>query len=280
MLRAYFFGSSEFAVPSLREAAHRTDLRGVVTQPDRPSGRGHRLLATPVKQAALELGVPVFEPLSLRDFFAEHSAEALDLIALASYGRILPKALLAWPRLGALNVHPSLLPQYRGATPIQSALREGAVETGLSVMLMDEGMDTGPLVAQERLAIGAHESFGELHDRLAVLGARMLGEAIGSAVGGELRATPQVGEPTVTHPLHKEDLIVDLSWPAQRLIAAVRAFSPSPLARALVDGEQVKIVRAHLADGRFAIDELIAPNRGPMSWERYLQLRAAGGDRR
>jgi len=275
VLSAYFFGSSEFAVPSLQETARRATLRGVVTQPDRPSGRGHRLAPTPVKHAALELGLPVFEPTSMRAFLAEHGDEPIDLIALASFGRILPAELLAWPRLGALNVHPSLLPLYRGATPIQTALREGATETGLSIMLMDEGMDTGPLVAQERVAIGAQESYGELHDRLAAIGARMLGEAIVRAREGSLTAQPQRGEASTTRPLKKEDLIVDLTWPTSRLLAAVRAFAPAPLARALVDGEWLKIVRAHDENGRFAIDEVIAPNKGAMSWERYRQMRSA-----
>ena len=275
MLTAYFFGSSDFAVPSLRETAGRTLLRGVVTQPDRPSGRGHRLTPTPVKQAAIELGIPVFEPTSMRAFSAEHRDESIDLIALASFGRILPGELLAWPRLGALNVHPSLLPLYRGSTPIQSALRDGARETGLSIMLMDAGMDTGPLVAQERVAIGAQERYGELHDRLAVLGARMLGEAIERAQVGRLESRPQVGEASVTRPLTKEDLIVDLGWPTPRLLAAVRAYAPAPLARAFVDGEWLKIVRAHDEEGRFAIDEVIAPNKGAMSWERYRQMRSA-----
>ena len=275
MLSTYFFGSSEFAVPSLRETAQRTDLRGVVTQPERPSGRGHRLTPTPVKRAALELGVPVFEPTSMRAFHAEHREEAIGLIALASFGRILPAELLAWPRLGALNVHPSLLPLYRGATPIQSALRDEASETGLSIMLMDAGMDTGPLVAQERVAIGAQEEYGELHDRLAALGARMLGEAIVRAEAGSLTSQPQSGETSTTRPLKKEDLIVDLTWPTSRLLAAVRAFAPAPLARAFVDGEWLKIVHAHDEDGRFAIDEVIAPNKGAMAWERYRQMRSA-----
>ncbi len=275
MLTAYFFGSSEFAVPSLHEMARRTLVRGVVTQPDRPSGRGHRLTPTPVKQAAMEIGIPVFEPTSMRAFFAERCHEPIDLIALASFGRILPAELLEWPRLGSLNVHPSLLPLYRGATPIQSALRDGARETGLSIMLMDAGMDTGALVAQERVAIGAQESYGELHDRLAVLGARMLGEAIERAQAGGLASWPQVGEASTTRPLTKEDLIVDLGWPTPRLLAAVRAFAPAPLARAFVDGEWLKIVRAHDEEGRFAIDEVIAPNKGAMSWERYRQMRSA-----
>ncbi len=135
-------------MPSLRVVAARTQLAGVVTQPDRPAGRGMRLTPSPVKTVARELGISVHEPLRLHDFAAEIAGEAFDLFALASYGRILPKELLELPRLGALNVHPSLLPKYRGATPIQSAIAARRRETGVSIMLMDAGMDTGDIVAQ------------------------------------------------------------------------------------------------------------------------------------
>ncbi|MEO9263655.1 MAG: methionyl-tRNA formyltransferase, partial [Candidatus Baltobacteraceae bacterium] len=139
-MKTLFFGTSAFAVPSLHVVASRTSLFGVVTQPDRPAGRGHKLVSTPVKVAALELGLRVFEPLHLKAFAERIETEAFDLFALASYGKILPGSLIDMPRLGALNVHPSLLPKYRGATPIQSALRNGDLETGVSIMLMDAGM--------------------------------------------------------------------------------------------------------------------------------------------
>jgi methionyl-tRNA formyltransferase len=273
-VRALFFGSSAFAVPSLRVAAARTELAGVVTQPDRPAGRGQRLSPTPVKRAALELGLPVFEPTRLRAFAGEIAGLSFDLLLLASYGRILPPALLALPRLGALNVHPSLLPKYRGATPIQTAIARGESETGVSIMLMDAGLDTGDVVLAERVEIGPAETYGELHDRLATLGAELLGRAIDLARDGALTGRPQTGDPILTSPVAKEDLAIDWNWPAQRIVDHVRAFSPQPAARAEIGGETVKVLRAHVApDGTAAIDELIAPNRGKISGEEYRRTR-------
>lgn len=273
-MKALFLGTSDFAVPSLRVTAARTQLAAVVTQPDRRAGRGQRLTPSPVKRAALALGLRVVEPLRLRPLAEEFARDAIDLIALASYGRILPSALLALPRLGALNVHPSLLPKYRGATPIQSAILNGDKETGVSIMLMDAGLDTGAIVLQERVAIDPSETYGELHDRLAMVGAELLGEAIDLAARGTLAGTPQTGEPTLTKPLTKEDLVLDLSLPPRRIVDRVRAFAPQPAARATIDGETVKILRAHVSrEGELVIDELIAPNRGRMSGETYRRSR-------
>jgi methionyl-tRNA formyltransferase len=272
-LRTLFFGTSAFAVPSLRVTAERTQLAGVVTQPDRKAGRGHKLTPSPVKTVALELGLPVFEPEKLRPFAQELSHD-FDLFALASYGRILPSQLLALPRLGSLNVHPSLLPQYRGATPIQTALRSGERETGVSIMLMDAGMDTGDIVCQERVAIQSGETYGELHDRLAHAGAQLLARALDLATAGELAHEPQCGEASVTAPIRRPDLEIDWSWPAQRIVDHIRAYSPQPAARAMLDGESVKLLRAHVAgDGSVAVDELIAPNRGRMSGAEFLRGR-------
>lgn len=272
-MKALFFGTSAFAVPILRETAARTDLAGVVTQPDRPSGRGQKLTPSPVKGCALELGARVYEPLKLREFAASIARERFDVFVLASYGRILPAELLALPRLGAFNVHPSLLPKYRGATPIQAALRNGDVETGVSIMLMDAGLDTGDLVLSERAAVAPGETYGELHDRLALLGAGLLGRALDLAASGEtLPRTPQRGEASLTKPVTKDDLVVDWTWPPQRIVDHVRAYSPQPAARAILDGETVKVLRAHVGgDGNVEIDELIAPNRGRMSWSQYVQ---------
>ncbi|MBV8724326.1 MAG: methionyl-tRNA formyltransferase [Candidatus Eremiobacteraeota bacterium] len=273
-MRALFFGTSEFAVPSLRVAASHTELKGVVTQPDRPAGRGQRLTPSPVKRAAGELGVRVYEPLRMRDFAREIGREPFDLFLLASYGRILPKELLTIPRVGALNVHPSLLPKYRGATPIQAALRNGDRETGVSIMLMDEGLDTGDLVMSRRVAIAAGETYGELHDRLALAGAELLGEALDLTERGDLPRRAQRGEGSVTRPLAKEDFAVDLSWAPHRVVNLVRSLSPKPAARATIEGESVKILAAHVGDdGELVIDELIAPNRGRMSGAQYLRGR-------
>jgi methionyl-tRNA formyltransferase len=269
-----FLGTSAFAVPSLRAVAMRAQLAGVVTQPDRPAGRGQRLTPSAVKTAAIELGVRVYEPARLRDFAAEIAAQRLDLLVLASYGRILPRSLLELPRLGALNVHPSLLPKYRGATPIQTALSDGETETGVSIMLMDEGLDTGDIVLQQRVAIEPSEAYGELHDRLAEIGAELLARALDLADRGELKGSPQTGEPSLTRPITGDDLRIDWNWPAQRIVDHVRAFSPRPAARASIEGETVKILRAHVGpDGKLILDELIAPNRGRMSGEAYFRSR-------
>ena len=262
----------------MRVVAERTELAGVVTQPDRPAGRGQKLAQSPVKAAALELGLRVYEPLRLRAFARELAAQPFDLFALASYGRILPQALLDLPRLGALNVHPSLLPRYRGATPIQTALRNGDTQTGVSVMLMDAGMDTGDLVLQQPVAIAPGDDYASLHDRLAQAGASLLGRAIELARRGAMTPTPQLGEPSTTKPIVKEDLELHWDWPAQRIVDHVRAYSPQPAARARLCGETVKVLRAHVGpDGGVVVDELIAPNRGRMSGAAFARSRGSAG---
>ena len=255
----------------------------------------------------MELGLSVFEPLSLRDFAAQHAREPYDLFVLASYGKILPQALLDLPKLGSFNVHPSLLPRYRGATPIQTALLEGERETGVTIMLMDAGMDTGEIVLQERTPIDPAERYGELHDRLAAFGAQALSHALDLARSGHVPHHPQSGKPTVTRPLRKDDLQIDWNWPARRIVNAVRAFAPAPAARASIDGVPVKLLRARAGlasiapapagtvlgtsgdalcvrcgDGTVEIAELVAPNRGPQNGAAFAQrtnaLRQAQGD--
>lgn len=243
-MKTLFFGSSEFALPSLRAAARRTELQAAVTQPDRPAGRGHQLRPTPVKAEATALRLPVLEPASLREFAQTIRPGEYDLFVLASFGRILPQQLLELPRLGALNVHPSLLPKYRGATPLQHVLLDGESETGVSIMLMDAGMDTGDLVLQEATAIAPEETYGELHDRLADLGAQLLVRAIDLAQSGDLPHHPQEGPSSLTRPLRKEDLGIDWHWPVRRIVNTIRAFSPAPAARAQIGGASVKILRA------------------------------------
>jgi methionyl-tRNA formyltransferase len=268
-----FFGTSAFAVPSLHVVAEKTDCYCVGTQPDRPAGRGQKLQPTPVKAAALERGLRVFEPTSLKAFAGELAGESFDLFALASYGKILPQAILDMPKRGALNVHPSLLPQYRGATPIQATLLNGDAFTGVSIMLMDAGMDTGDLVSQVPVLVNLDDDYGTLHDRLAQKGADLLDYAIDLAKRGPLEAVPQAGTASYTRPINKDDLAIDWSWPPRRVVNTVRAYAPSPCARAMLDGESVKIVRAHVEADRVVIDELIAPNRGRMSGESYERSR-------
>ncbi len=249
----------------------------VVTQPDRPSGRGKKLVGTPVKSAAIAREIAVETPERLRPFAAVLAERAIDLFVVASYGRIVPQALLDVPRFGSLNVHPSLLPFYRGATPLQTAIRDGHTETGCSIILMDAGMDTGDIVLQERTPLGAEETYGILHDRLAILGAQMLVRAIDrleagtlarrtqATVAAELGMTEDAIAATLTRPLAKGDWLLDWSHSSRRIVDHVRSLAPAPAARAVLgDGEPAKIVALRAVDAAEAREQsLDATAAGP-----------------
>jgi methionyl-tRNA formyltransferase len=267
----------------------------VVTQPDRPAGRGQKLAPTPVKSAALALGLPVHTPVKLRAFAGDVRAAAPDRCVVASYGRIVPQVLLDAAPLW-LNVHPSLLPLYRGATPIQSAIRDGCATTAVSIIAMDAGMDTGDLLAQTPpLAIAPEETYGDLHDRLAAVGATLLGEVLDADARGELVRVPQFeraraygmdGEViarTVTRPWTKADTVLPLDATARELVDRIRALAPKPGAQlpalAARDGAApfppLKVLRAHavasLPDGVRAENGSVVMVRG------YLYVRASDG---
>ena len=244
-LRVVFAGTPEFAVPSLRAAAARGELVAAYTQPDRPAGRGRTLTASPVKQHAQTLGVPVLQPETLRDPLAQEALRALapDLMIVVAYGLILPKAVLEIPRYGCWNVHASLLPRWRGAAPIQRAIESGDAETGVCLMQMARGLDTGPVLLQQNTAIGEHETGGELHDRLAVLGTEVLRDGLALLRAG-LRpvATAQADAgATYAHKLDKAEARLDWTQPAASLARKVRAFNPWPIAEAELAGERVRI---------------------------------------
>ncbi len=245
-----------------------------------------------MKAAARELGIPTLEPIRLRDAEAPLRDVRADLFAVASYGKIVPQTILDIPPRGALNVHPSLLPLYRGATPLQSQLRDGVGRGGVTIILMDAGMDTGDIVLQMPSEIGPEETYGELHDRFAVLGATLLAEACAQVAAGTLRRTPQAGlapegevARTLTRPLGKDDLAVDWTAPAARVVDLIRSLSPAPGARAYLDGEAqaVKILKARVStpadaaefritcgDGRDVVVETLVPaNRKPMAGRAY-----------
>ena len=191
-LRIVFAGTPDFAVPSLRAAAQRNEVVAAYTQPDRPAGRGRGLQLSPVKREALVRGIPVLQPESLKGALAGDALRALqpDLLVVVAYGLILPKAILAIPRLGCWNVHASLLPRWRGAAPIQRAIEAGDTRTGVCLMQMEKGLDTGPVLLSQRLAIGPEETGGQLHDRLAALGAQTLADGLGLLRAG-MRPVPQ-----------------------------------------------------------------------------------------
>jgi methionyl-tRNA formyltransferase len=264
---------------------------GVVTQPDRPAGRGHKLVATPAKRAAEARGLRVFTPERLKPFADEARAAGADAFVVASYGKIVPPSLLDVVPI-AFNVHPSLLPLYRGATPLQSAIRDGRTETGVSIIAMDAGMDTGDVLLQEVAPIAPDETYGELHDRLAARGAELAVEAVDRYANGMLERKPQseiarelgISDDeiarTLTHPLRKDDLVIDWSQPAQRIVDQIRSLSPAPAARTEAMGETIKVLRAHVApdDGNVVFDLVVPPGRGPMPGDVYAR-RAQGRSR-
>jgi methionyl-tRNA formyltransferase len=244
--RAIFFGSPEFAVPCLDVVAAATDLRAVVSQPDRPAGRGKQLHEPAVKTAARRLGVPVLQPDKIRtpDFEAALRAHGADIFVVVAYGRILPPSLLAIPALGPWNVHASLLPRLRGAAPIQWAIIRGDQRTGVAVMRMEAGLDTGPVAATAEAPIADDDTAGTLSARLALLGAALLAETLPRIAAGQASLVAQDDrQATLAPPLEKEDGRLDFTQPARAVSARARGVDPWPGATAILDGEVVKLFR-------------------------------------
>lgn len=244
-----FVGTPEFAVPSLRRiVADGHAVAAVITQPDRAAGRHrNRLTPPPVKEAALELGLTVRQPTSLRDPDAIAELRALnpEVMIVVAYGQILRQEMLDIPTRGVLNVHASLLPKCRGASPIAAAILAGDDETGVSIMLMDAGMDTGPVLSQRREAISPNDTTGSLSERLSHLGADLLGETLSRWLAGEIEPQPQDNsQATVTRLIRKEDGAIDWTLPATGIWRRVRADNPWPGAHTTLDGEQITIWRA------------------------------------
>ena len=251
-MRIVFAGTPEFAVPCLRAAALRGEVVGVYTQPDRPAGRGRELTPSPVKLEAVQRGIPVFQPDNFRSAESKATLRALkpDVMVVVAYGLILPQSVLDIPEHGCWNVHASLLPRWRGAAPIQRAIEAGDTRTGVCLMQMEKGLDTGPVLLSHAIDIGPEDTGGQLHDRLAELGARVLSDALGL-----LRATlvlPPHPQPaagvTYAHKLDKAEAKLDWSQPATMLANKVRAFNPWPVAEAQLAGERVRIHAARALD--------------------------------
>lgn len=250
-MRAVFFGTPALAVPSLEALHEVAEVVRVYCQPDRPAGRGMKLKPPPVKVRASELGLAVEQPRSVKsEAFAESLRELrVDVGVVVAYGRILPRAVLDAPRRGCVNVHASLLPRWRGAAPIQWAIVHGDAETGVCLMQMDEGMDTGPVIACERTSIGKDESAAELGERLARMGADLLRRRLPDWVDGTLEATPQDDSAATLAPrLEKEHGRIDWSASARAVHDRVRGLSPWPGAFTEVDGRGVKIHRTQLRE--------------------------------
>ena len=244
-MKIVFAGTPDFAVPSLRAAAQRNEVVAVYTQPDRPAGRGRGLSPSPVKLEAVARGIPVLQPESLKSPEAQETLRRLapDLMIVVAYGLILPRAVLDIPTYGCWNVHASLLPRWRGAAPIQRAIEAGDAETGVCLMQMEAGLDTGPVLLEQRLQIGAEETGGQLHDRLSELGAQTLADGLGLLRAGIRpvpRPQPEHGV-TYAHKLDKAQARLDWQLPAEQLARRVRAFNPWPVAEAQLAGERLRI---------------------------------------
>ncbi|HSD17526.1 MAG TPA: methionyl-tRNA formyltransferase [Thermomonas sp.] len=257
-MKIVFAGTPEFAVPCLRACANLGDVVAAYTQPDRPAGRGRGLQPSPVKLEAVKRGIPVHQPENFRSAASRRELRALqpDLMVVVAYGLLLPQSVLDIPEHGCWNVHASLLPRWRGAAPIQRAIEAGDDRTGVCLMQMEKGLDTGPVLLAQAIDIGPAETGGQLHDRLSELGARVLGDALGL-----LRATiqlpphpqPEQGA-TYARKLDKAEARLDWAQPARVLADKVRAFNPWPMAEAMLAGERVRIhgavalQEAHAAD--------------------------------
>jgi methionyl-tRNA formyltransferase len=246
--RIVYAGTPEFAVPALAAliAAGRAPV-AVYTQPDRPAGRGRRLTASPVKQLAQEAGIPVVQPPSLKpaEAQAELAALAPDVMVVAAYGLILPRTVLAIPALGGLNIHASLLPRWRGAAPIQRAILAGDTETGVCLMQMEPGLDTGPVFACEHLPLEADATAASVHDRLATMGANLLLERLDAILDGSLVPRPQLEQGVLyAHKIDKGEAWIDWAESALAIDRRVRAFNPWPVAQTGFDD---RVLRVHAA---------------------------------
>jgi methionyl-tRNA formyltransferase len=246
--RTLFMGTPEFAVPVLESLVHGGyPVVGVVTQPDRPRGRGRGMAPPPVKVLAESLSLTVLQPEKVRDpaFLKQFQTLAPELVVVTAFGQILPREVLAAPKWGCINIHPSLLPRYRGAAPIHRALIAGEQRTGVTIMQMDEGVDSGDILLQEETAIGSAECFGELHDRLAMQGADLLQMALAMLLAGTLIPRAQDHRLATQAPrLRPEEERIDWKRDSRGIVALVRGLSPSPCAHTFLAGKKLKVYRA------------------------------------
>ena len=305
-MRLVFAGTPAFSVAAL-DALHAAghDIVGVFTQPDRPAGRGQKLTASAVAQRAAALGLPLFKPASFRkepESVADLRALSPEVMVVVAYGLILPQDVLDIPAQGCLNIHASLLPRWRGAAPIQRAILSGDTETGTTIMQMDAGLDTGPMLLREALPIG-EQTAGALHDALAAQGARLIVQALTQLADGTLQATPQPVEGSSYAPkLSKDEARIDWSLSAEDIARRIRAYNPVPTAWSEIAGERVKIfhVIAHTescpvspgkvlradtqglfvgtGDGVLRILEIQRPGRGIIACKEFAQLQRLVGE--
>lgn len=267
-MRIVYMGTPEFAVAplvALHDAGH--EIIGVFTQPDRPKGRGMKLIAPPVKETALAHGFAVYQPETLRGYAARPLLGELkpDLIAVAAYGKLLPPYILKSARYGCINVHASLLPKYRGAAPVQHAIMAGERETGVTIMYMAKGLDTGDMILSESTPIGEDETAGELTERLSTIGAALLVRVVAQLQDGTAQRTPQQDEfSTYAHMITREDARLDWTRPAREVADRIRAMLPSPGAFATCGGNVYKLAGAIVTDGSGTPGAVLGVQNGRM----------------
>lgn len=243
--RVIFMGTPDFAVPSLQKLVAGYEVVAVVTQPDRRSGRGKKMVFSPVKQTAVDLGLPIIQPETLREKSVVAQLEALrpDVIIVAAFGQILRRNVLDMPAHGCINVHASLLPRWRGAAPVAAAIRAGDTETGVTLMKMDRGLDTGPMLRAKAISITQNHTRASLTDQLAILGAELLIETLPAWLGGDITAVPQNDEQATLAPrIQKEEGLIDWHQPASEIERHIRAFDPWPGTYTFWQGQRLKIV--------------------------------------
>ena len=269
MTRTLFMGTPDFSVPALQALLAHPDFTvvGVVTQPDRPAGRGQALRPAPVKVVAEAAGVSVFQPTNLRkpEAYDQLAAWQPELIVVAAFGQILRQNVLDLPRHGCINVHASLLPRWRGAAPIQAAIRAGDAETGITIMVMDAGLDTGPMLSQRSIPIAPDETGASLHDKLAALGGPLLVETLPAYLSGVLQPQPQpTDEALITYAgqIKKEEGRLDWTQGAAAIDRLVRAFSPWPGTFTFWAGKLLKVKAGHPAQGHAAPGQVVAHEDG------------------
>ena len=264
-MRIVFAGTPEFAAEHLKALlGTQHQVIAVYTQPDRPAGRGHKLMPSPVKQLAVEHGIPVYQPATLRAPEAQAELAALqpDLMVVVAYGLILPQVVLDTPRLGCINSHASLLPRWRGAAPIQRAVQAGDDESGVTVMQMEAGLDTGPMLLKVSTPIAPSDTGGSLHDRLAALGSQAVIQAVDALAAGNL--TGEVQDDSLAnyaHKLNKDEARIDWSRPAVELERLVRAFNPWPICHSTLNGEPLKVLAATLGEGSGQPGQILAASK-------------------
>ncbi len=264
-MRIVFAGTPEFAAEHLKALLDSPyEIVAVYTQPDRPAGRGQKLMPSAVKALAVAHGIPVLQPQTLRNAEAQAELAALqpDLMVVVAYGLILPQAVLDIPRLGCINSHASLLPRWRGAAPIQRAVEAGDTESGVTVMRMEAGLDTGPMLLKVTTPISAEDTGGSLHDRLAQMGPPAVVQAIAGLADGSLQGEVQNDAlATYAHKLNKDEARLDWCRPAVELERLIRAFNPWPVCHSTLDGESVKVLAANVAAGKGEPGEILSASK-------------------